>query len=373
MRLLLLVISFATGIHMQAQEAYLFVGTYTKGKSEGIYVYNFNLETGQAKPVSIAKGIENPSYLALSPNGRSLYSVIETGKTKPGELAAFSFDPATGNLKFLNKKVTGGDDPCYVAVAPDNKFVVAGNYSGGSVAVFPINADGSLGEQAELIQHSGNSVNSQRQEKAHVHSTVFSPDGKYVVVPDLGIDKLMIYQYDPKKKQPLLPAKTPFVNTEPGSGPRHFIFHPSLPYAYLIEELSGMVSVYSYSNGSFTRVQRINNHPYDFTGSKGSADIHVSDDGKFLYASNRGESNSVAVFAIHPQDGKLSSLGFQTTMGNTPRNFCIDPSGKWLLVANQESDNVVIFKRSLENGMLEFSGTTIEIPNPVCLKFLRKN
>jgi|KBSMisStandDraft_5_1062788.scaffolds.fasta_scaffold00415_26 6-phosphogluconolactonase len=372
MRLLLLITIFSMGIQIQAQSVFLFVGTYTKGKSEGIYVYDFNTETGAAKLVSVAKGIENPSYLALSPNGRYLYSVVENGGGKPGELSAYSFDAATGNLRFLNKKATGGDDPCYVAVAPDDKYVVAGNYSGGNVAVFPVSADGSLGDQSELIQHSGSSVNTQRQEKAHVHSTVFSPDGRFVVVPDLGIDKLMIYQYDPKKKQPLLPAKTPFVNTDPGSGPRHFVFHPTLPFAYLIEELSGMVSVYSYSNGSFARIQRINNHPYDFTGKKGSADIHVSEDGKFLYASNRGESNTVAMFAIHPEDGKLSSLGFQTTMGETPRNFSIDPSGKWLLVANQESNNVVIFKRSVENGMLEYSGTSLEIPNPVCLKFLKK-
>jgi len=370
MRHILSLIMLVCGISAFSQHAFLFVGTYTKGKSEGIYVYDFNTVTGQATPVSIAKGIENPSYLAISANGRNLYSVIENGRDKPGELCAFSFDPSTGNLTQLNKKPTGGDDPCYVAIAPDGKFVVTGNYSGGNISVFPILADGSLGDQSEIIQHSGNSVNTQRQEKAHVHSTIFSPDGQYVVVPDLGMDKLMIYQYDPKKKQPLLPARTPFVNTEPGSGPRHFVFHPTLPYAYLIEELSGMVTVYNYSKGKLTPVQRVNNHPYDFTGRKGSADIHISDDGKFLYASNRGESNTIAVFSIHPVDGKLSNLGFESTMGVAPRNFSIDPSGKWLLAANQESDNIIVFSRSEESGLLNNSGTVITVPNPVCVKFL---
>ena len=372
MRHIVILCLLASSFSVFAQNAFLFVGTYTKGKSEGIYVYDFNTVTGKATPLSIAKGIENPSYLALSVNGRNLYSVVENGREKPGELSAFSFDPATGKLTLQNKRPTGGDDPCYVAVAPDGKFVITGNYSGGNISVFPILADGSLGEQTENIQHAGSSVNTQRQEKAHVHSTIFSPDGQYVIVPDLGMDKLMIYQYDPKKKQPLLPAKTPFVNTEPGSGPRHFVFHPTLPYAYLIEELSGMVSVYSYENGKLTFVQRVNNHPYDFTGIKGSADIHISADGKFLYASNRGESNTIAVFSIHPTDGKLSNLGFQSTMGIAPRNFSIDPSGKWLLAANQESDNIIVFSRSQESGLLNNSGTSISVPNPVCVKFLLK-
>lgn len=367
LQLLLFLLISMTGF---TQDYYLFIGTYTSGKSEGIYVWRFNSASGTAQPVSIAKGVENPTYLTVAPGGKSLYAANENGGVKPGEVSAFSFDAASGQLQLLNKQPSGGDGPCYVTVDAANKWLLVGNYSGGSLAALPIRPDGSLAPSVQVIQHNGKGVLEQ-QEKAHVHATVISPDQQFVFVPDLGIDKLMIYRFLGEGKQPLSPAKVPYAVLNPGSGPRHFTFHPSKPYAYVIEELSGMVSAYQYDNGKLNFLQRIMCHPPDYKGSTniGSADIHVSPDGKFLYASNRGESNTLGIFSVDPENGKLTALGFPSTEGTTPRNFIIDPSGKWLLVANQKTSNIVIFKRNLGTGMLENTGQ-IEVPNPVCLQLL---
>ena len=298
-----------------------------------------------------------------------MYSVNENGGAKPGEVSAFSFDGSSGLLKFINKQPSGGDGPCYIAVDVKDKWLLVGNYSGGSLAALPIRPDGSLAPAAQVIQHTGKGVKEQ-QGKAHVHATVFSPDQQFVVVPDLGIDKLMIYKFQPKDQQPLAPAKVPYAVMNAGSGPRHFTFHPNKPYAYVIEELSGMVSAYQYEKGKLTFLQRISSHPQGYAGEIGSADIHISPDGKFLYASNRGESNTLGIFSIQPESGKLTAVGFPSTQGTTPRNFIIDPTGKWLLVANQQTSNIVIFKRNMTTGLLEDPAQSFEIPNPVCLQFL---
>lgn len=347
-----------------ANEHYMLIGTYTSGKSEGIYVYKFNSNTGEFSPVSIAKGIKNPSFLAVGPGNKYVYSVSEGDGQ--GSVTAFSF--SNGNMNMLNARSSGGSGPCYVAVDKTGKWVATGNYGSGSFAVLPIEANGSLGEPVSVMVHQGKSVNAQRQEKAHVHATVFSPDNKYLFVPDLGMDKIMAYAFDEKTGK-LSNANPAFAASNPGNGPRHLDFHPSGKYAYLMEEMSGTVNVFSYKNGKLTAIQNITSHPAGYKGAIGSADIHVSPDGKFLYASNRGDANSIAVFAINQKNGQIRPVTHQPTLGKTPRNFNLDPSGNFLLVANQNSDNIVIFKRDKKTGMLKALDKQIQVPNPVCIKW----
>ena len=373
MRKIFFILFLLCNFFLQAQEYFLLVGTYTSGKSEGIYVYRFNTKTGDAEHVYTAKGISNPSYLAIASSGKYVYSVNENGGKSPAQISSFAFNQKNGTLTFLNSQLSGGDGPCYVSVHPSGKWVIAGNYSGGSLAAFPVSAHGSLQPYSQSIQHTGKSANEMRQEKAHVHATVFSPDNKFVLVPDLGMDKIMNYRFNMKSVKPLSAATIPFIKTEPGSGPRHLEFHPNQKYMYLIEELTGMVVGYKYEGGKYSLLQQISSHPDDFTGVKGSADIHVSPDGKFLYASNRGDANNIAIFSIDKKTGKLKTMGFQSTLGKTPRNFMIDPSGNYLLVANQQSDNIVIFKIDPGTGLLTETGNQIEVPNPVCLKMIKAN
>lgn len=367
MRILLLFV-FSFSFNSFCQEYFLFIGTYTTGKSEGIYVYKFNSSTGEATPLSIAKGVQNPSFLELSPSGNFLYAI---NAKQPGEVTSFAFDRSSGSLRFLNKQPSGGDNPCYVSVNGTGKWVMAGNYSGGNFSALPVQPDGSLGPPAQVINHTGKSVNPNRQEKPHVHAVVFSPDQRFVYVPDLGTDKVMIYNFKANASLPLSDASQSFVKTKGGSGPRHITFHPERPFVYLVEELSGTVSVYRYKNGRLALLQNTSSHPEGYKGQRSSADIHVSPDGRFLYVSNRGEANSIAIFMIEPSIGRLQLRGFQSTLGIQPRNFVIDPSGKYLLVANQESSNIVVFKRDVKTGLLQPVGKQIEIPNPVCLKLLK--
>jgi 6-phosphogluconolactonase len=353
-----------------AQNYYLFVGTYTTGKSEGIYVYRFNASTGDAEKVSTAS-TKNPSYLAIGNGGKYLYAVNEVGNGGQGDVSAFAFDKASGKLQFINKQQSGGADPCYISAYKNGKWLVVANYSGGNLAALPIKADGSIDPVAQVIRHEGSSINKDRQEKAHVHMTEFSPDQHFLFTPDLGMDKVMIYSFNPASAQPLAAAMDSFISVEPGSGPRHLAFHPKKPYAYLIEELSGTVEAFHYNNGKLKQFQRISSHPADYKGTKGSADIHISPDGKFLYASNRGDANSIAIYGIDSANGKLHLKGIQSTMGKAPRNFVIEPTGHYLLAANQDSDNVVIFKINTETGLLTATGKQLSIPNPVCLKLLK--
>lgn len=354
------------------KEPYLLIGTYTSGKSEGIYVYRFNSATGAATPVSSVK-TSNPSFLAVSPDDKYVYAVNEnadsTMYTTGGSIAAFSFDKQSGNLSFINKQWSGGKHPCYVTTDKKGKWVIAGNYSSGSLALLPVRKDGGVDSARQVIEHEGSSVNDDRQQGPHVHATVLSDDNKYLFVPDLGIDKIMIYSFDAKAGS-LSPAAVPYEMTEPGAGPRHFDFHPNNKFAYLIEEMTGSVSAYGYAKGRLTLVQNVSALPGDFSGAIGSADIHVSPDGKFLYASNRGESNTIAIFSINQKNGMLAPVSHQSTLGKTPRNFNFDPSGNFLLVANQNSDEIVVFKRDKTTGLLTDTGHRISVSKPVCIKWI---
>jgi len=370
MRLAIFLSAFFLARITVAQNYYMFIGTYTSGKSVGIYVYKFNALTGVPARVGTVPA-KNPSYLALSASGHFLYCVNENGNAVAGGVSAYSFNKATGQLHFINERSSGGADPCYVTVNRTGKWALVANYNGGNLSALPIRPNGSLDSLTELIQHYGKGTVPDRQEKAHVHSVVLSPDERFVCSADLGLDKEMVYRFDPAKTQPLTDAPDSFVNAIPGSGPRHFVFNGSKPYAYLIEELSGTVDAYHYSNGQLIQFQRISTHPEGYQGAIGSADIHISPDGKFLYASNRGDANSLAIFSIDPENGRLRLLGVQPTLGKTPRNFIIDPTGHFLLVANQESDNIVIFRINRQTGMITPTGKQILIPNPVCIKLLK--
>ncbi|HUQ97198.1 MAG TPA: lactonase family protein [Chitinophagaceae bacterium] len=366
----LLFVFLGLSFQSQAQEFYLFAGTYTGSGSKGIYVYRFNAATGTAEAVSSTDSSNNPSYLAIAPDGQHVYAVNETGGDQPGSVSAYAFDRTSGQLTFLNSQPTGGDHPCYISVDRTGKWAVVANYTGGNLSAFTINDDGTLQPYAQLEQHTGSSANKERQEKAHVHAAVFSPDQKFLFSPDLGMDKLTVYQFDKSAKEPLQPAAVPFVKSTPGNGPRHFTFSPNQKFAYLVEELSGTVAAFAYKNGKLTFLQRTTTHPAGYKGAKGSADIHLSPDGKFLYVSNRGDANSIAVFSV-AATGKLQLKGIQSTLGEHPRNFIIDPTGKYLLVANRDSDAVVIFKRNAATGLLRDTGKRIQVPKPVCLQMLK--
>src|SRR5579862_3670177 len=332
MRRIALLTAILFSLSATAQHYYLFVGTYTSGKSKGIYVYDFNAASADVQPVSVAEA-KNPSYLAIASGGNYLYSVNENSGQEGG-VSAFSFDQKSGQLQLINEQKSGGEDPCFISVNRARTWAIVANYSGGNLSALPIKPDGSVGPVTELIQHTGAGVNKQRQEKAHVHSTFLTPDEHYVFTADLGTDKLTVYHFNPNVSRPLAATRDSVVNVLPGSGPRHFAFHPTKNFVYVIEELTGTVDAFRYTGGRLTSLQRISAVPKDFTGEDGSADIHVSPDGKFLYATNRGDANSLVIYKIDAATGRLHIQGFQPVMGKHPRNFIIDPTGKFLLVAN---------------------------------------
>jgi 6-phosphogluconolactonase len=369
MRWIILSLFIALTSSSFSQDPYLFVGTYTNGASKGIYVYRFNTSTGNGTEISTMKA-DNPSYLAIAPDGKHIYSANES-EGPAGSVGAYSFEPETGRLLLLNNQSSQGSGTCYISVDKSQKWVIVANYSSGSLAALPLNSDGSLAPAAQVIQHHGTGINKERQEKAHVHSTIFSPDEKYLYVADLGTDKEHIYKFDPNQTMPITEAADSFVSVAPGSGPRHIAFLPSRPYLYLISEMSGTIDAFHYdkNTGKLTQFQRVRTTPKSFTGDPGSADIHICPDGKFLYASNRGISNTLAVFAIG-KDGKLTNKQYVPVNGKHPRNFVIDPTGHFLLVANRDTDNIVVFAIDPDTGLLKTTGKEMKVPNPVCLKFL---
>ena len=356
----------------RSEELLVYVGTYTTGKSEGIYRYRLDLRSGELKHAGTTSGVVNPSFLALAPNHRYLYAVNEIAQfegKKSGAVSAFAVDQTTGELRFLNQQPTMGADPCYVDVDAEARFVLVANYTGGNVTVFPLARDGSVAEATDLKQGQGSSINRERQEGPHAHCIVLDPANRFAYSCDLGTDKIMIFQFDSRRGK-LMPAAQPWVQVKPGSGPRHLAFHPSGKYLFVLSELSSTVTSFLRDpvKGSLKELQTLSTLPTDFTGTNTGADIHVSSDGRFLYCSNRGH-DSIAIFQIAAGNSMLTAIGFELTRGSTPRNFGIDPSGKFLLVANQKSDNLVVFRRDLTTGRLNLTAHPVEVPSPVCLKF----
>lgn len=350
---------------VNAQEKLLLVGTYTYQSSKGIYTYSFNEDNGQLKLLNVTEA-KNPSYLTISQDKKWVYAVSENDNG--GLVNAYAFNSTDGSLKLINSQPSNGGGPCHITVDNSNKYVMVANYGGGNFCVYPVSQDGSLGAAVQNFQHTGSSVNKVRQGNAHAHQVQLTPDQKYLAVVNLGTDKIYLYPFDASRQKPVN-EKPIEIKSDPGAGPRHIVFHPSRPYAYVIEELSGYVSAYRFKNGKATHIQHINAHPSLFTGDIGSAAIKISADGKFLYASNRGASNTIAAFAIEPSLGKLRLKEIYPTKGNSPRDFAISPSGKYLITTNSRSNTVAVFKRNIVSGELTGEPQLTGIPEAVCLVF----
>lgn len=349
-------------------DLFLLAGTYTSQKGgKGIYVYRFNATTGSADSISMVE-VENPSYLTFSPDENFVYAVSENDKASSA-VHAFSFHKREGVLTLLNSRPVNSSSPCYIAIDSKGKNVITANYGGGSITLFQVNKDGTLTQAMSMMLFNGSGPDSVRQESAHLHSVRYTPDGKFLFAADLGSDKL--YRFDvsntPFEGQPgIVEGSLKEFITPAGTGPRHFDFHPDGgKYFYLLGELSGEVIVYDNSFGELEQKQVI---AADTTGARGSADIHVSPDGRFLYASNRLQADGIAIFSINQDDGTLTKVGYQLT-GKHPRNFVITPNGKYLLVASRDDNKIQVFEVDPESGLLTDTRKDVSISNPVCLKF----
>ncbi len=353
-----------------SQTSVLLVGTYDSPKSNGIYVFNFNETDGTAKQTGHVK-TSNPSYLTVSPDKKFVFAVNEnTNKGgNGGQITSFLFDKKLHTLSKINAQSSEGNHPCYVTIDKTARWIVAGNYSSGNAALLEINKNGFLSKAKQVIQYEGKGLDTLRQQSPHVHATVFSKNNKRLYITDLGTDKIMCYNFDAKQGK-ITPSEIPFIKVEDGAGPRHLVLSANEKYMYLLTELKGVIVAFEKDKNSWKKIQEVTSVPLDFTGITGSADIHISTDGNFLYSSNRGESNTVGIFKINKITGELLLLGHQRTLGIAPRNFNFDPSGKYLLVANQNSDEIVVFKRDIATGFLTDTGNRISVGKPVCLKWL---
>ncbi len=349
----------------------IYVGTYTDQgtPSEGIYLFEFDPATAKLESLGGVGQAANPSFLALSADGRFLYTVDELAEFEGqngGAMTAFAVERSTGKLTFLNTEPTHAQHPCHVCLDPSGRWAFASNYSGGSLSILPVEADGRLGVVGSLIQNHGHGIHKQ-QNSAHVHSTLFDPTGRYLLVSDLGIDRILIYDFDASTGKPHAHSPSE-IRTDAGAGPRHMTFHPNGHWFYQINELNGSVGVYAFdaAHGTFAHLQTISTLPAGFHGENNSADIHVSASGKFLYASNRGY-DSIAVFAIDAQTGQLSLVEWVTENIHWPRNFALDATGEYLLVANQHNSTIATFRIDAATGRLTSAGEVTSVPFPVCV------
>ncbi|WP_349293639.1 lactonase family protein [Flavobacterium marginilacus] len=361
-------ILFFACMNLYSQNTYVFFGSFNRDKTtDAIYVYQLDTISGKLSKITAVKDIVSPSYLTLSPNGKFVFACTESKTPNGGKVSSFEFSPENKTLTFINSQSSGGENPVYMTVHKNGKWLINGNYTEGSVSVYPIADNGMINPIAQNFQYSEGSVDPERQKRSHVHSTVFSPSCDYLFLPDLGADKIRCYKFEEDKTEPLVTAENPFTQTALGSGPRHFTFHPNGKFAYCIEEIAGHISAYRYENGKLDSIQRIAAHPEDYKGNFESSDIHISPDGHFLYASNRGEKNNIAIYSIG-NDGKLTLIGYQSTLGNHPRVFAIDETGKFLIVTNTISGNVFVFKRNAKTGLLKKVGRELKMKNVSCVK-----
>ena len=365
--ILLLSILIFTGLFSQRQ--FVFFGSYNWDKgSEAVYVYELDNETGKLTKVASSSDVLNPGYITISANGKYVYASSDAKIPNYGTVSSFEFEVDKKSLTFLNQQKTGGENPVYVNVDKSGKWLVNATYNQAGISVFPLLENGKIDSIAQHFTFTeGSGVDPKRQEKAHTHSAVFSPDSKTVLFADLGADKILQYPFDATQKQPLIDSQSTFINTKPGSGPRHITFSKDGKLAYSIEELAGMISVYDFSEHKLKEIQRIATHPDTIKEGFESSDVHISPDGKFLYATNRGKENNIAIFKVL-SDGKLESIGYQKTGGKHPRTFAIDETGKFIIVTNVISQDVTVFKRNMETGMLKKVGKPIKIKNVTCVK-----
>lgn len=352
---------------------WVYVGTanYNGAPSRKLYLCSFDSETGELKLIGLATETENPGFLAVRPDHRYLYSTNEVGEfagKKTGGVSSFRIDDPTGKLQLLNQVHSFGENPAYITISRNGKFVLVPSYYGGTMSL-PILGDGSLGKIAGEVKERGTGVNPQRQESSHPHSVALSPDGHFAITMDLGLDKLFVYKFDDETGS-LQANSPPFVKAPPGSGPRHLAFAPDAKFAYVVNELQSTVSAYSYDAraGILQLRQTISTLPAAIGGENTGAEIQMGPSGKFVYVSNRGH-DSIGVFAVSSQDGSLSSVDDVPTLGKTPRNFVFDPSGKFALVGNQDSNQVVVFRVDSNTGKLIATGAKVELTAPVCISF----
>jgi 6-phosphogluconolactonase len=351
----------------------VYVGTYTSGESKGIYRLRLDLATGALSLAGEPTPARNPSFLALHPTGRFLYAVNEIGESredKGGAVSAFAVDPRTGSLTFVNERPSGGAAPCHISVDKPGRHVLVANYWGGSVAVLPLGPDGRLGPATALVQHEGRDGATRSPESPHAHSIDLDAADRFAVVADLGLDKLLVYRFDPAQGT-LAPNQPRATRLAPGAGPRHFAFHPDGKHGYVINELDSTITAFAYDAGAgiLTQLQTLSTLPVGFAARNSTAELVVRPDGRFLYGSNRGH-DSIAIFAVDAATGKLTALGHESTLGRTPRNFAIDPTGAYLLAANQDSDTIAVLRIDAGSGRLAPVGSPFRIPRPVCLRMV---
>lgn len=360
------------GKDVRTSKYLLYVGAYTDKGAKGIYVYGYDPASGQLSNSQVAAETVNPSFVTIDDNKKLLYAVNEIQKYEnesSGGVSAFSIQPG-GQLHFLNEVASGGADPCYISIDKTGKYVLVANYTGGSVSVFPIQQDGSLGAVSAFVQHKGSGPNRERQEAAHAHWIETSPDNRFAISADLGMDELLVDHFDDSTGK-LSPNDPPFEKTEPGAGPRHLVFAANGKFAYVINELQSTVSVFSYdaAKGVLHPLQTISALPKEFSGENTAAEIAIHPNGRFLFASNRGH-DSIAVFSIDKAKGTLRLIDNFSVKGRTPRSFVVDPTGSRLLVANQDTGNIVVFRINRSTGRLTATGQEVKVPAPVCLKFI---
>ena len=362
----ILSLAAVTAAFVGAADSVVYVGTYTGKGSQGIYAWRLDAATGALSGLGLVGEMANPSFLAMHPNGKYLYAVSETS---PGAVTGFFIDARTGKLAELNRVPSGGGGACHLVVDASGRAVIVANYRGGSVASFPLAADGTLGSAVTFLQHHGSSVDKARQEAAHAHDVALARDNRFAVICDLGMDKLMVYRFDARTGA-LSANDPPFAGVKPGSGPRHFVFDASGRHGYVISELASTISTFDWeaSRGVLREMQTVSTLPADFKGENATAEIAIHPSGRFLYGSNRGH-DSLALFEIDQAAGTLKAAGHFPSGGRKPRSFAIDPTGRWLLAANQDTDDIVVFRIDQKSGALTPTGGRVQVSQPVCVLF----
>ncbi len=358
------------------ESSLVYIGTYTDvlphaaGGAAGVYIYSLNLATGELTYVDTVGGLRNPAYVTLDPQQKYVYVANEISEFegKPGGAVSAFQVSGDGKLTLLNHQPSHGSGPCHVSVTPSGQYMLVANYNSGSIAVYPLQADGSLGAASSTVQHEGSSVNADRQEAAHAHCIMADATSQHVLVTDLGMDKVMVYTLGAGGE--LQPNVPPFVEVQPGAGPRHFVFHPNGKYVFVISELDSTVITFGYdaSSGTLTPLETHSTLPAGYGGESYCAAIRITPDGRYLYGSNRGH-DSLAIFAVDDTTGRLTPLGQQPTQGSFPRDFNIDPTGQYVVAANQNSNTIVTFRIDAETGQLSPTGQVLEIPSPACVAF----
>jgi len=346
---------------------FVYFGSHRSGPNIGFSLAHFDSDTGLLTQPRFLLEAREPAFFVIHPNGRRLYACISG---EPGGVAAYAIDPRTGGLSFLNRELAGGGDTSFISLDRTGRFALAANYQGGNVAVFALGPDGRLGDWTAFVQHTGHSVDPARQAHAFAHSVITDPTNRFALVADLGLDKVFVYRFDARDGS-LKPNDPPFAAVAPGSGPRHVRFHPNGRWVYVVNEMASTVTGFDWASatGALTEFQTVSALPDGFTGSSASAEIEVHPNGKFLYASNRG-ADSLAVFGIDQETGRLSLVEHVPSGGRVPRNFALDPTGHWIICTNQDSDNAVVFRIDGTTGRLTTAGRPVGLPNPFCERFL---